>query len=393
MVSEARLVIRVGFVLTFDATGWLGGVSYFRNLLGALASLPEPRTVPVILAGRQTEAGVLAQFPPLQIVRSPLLDSGGASWVLRRAVAKLFGRDLALEFILRQHDIQVLSHQGFLGKLGNIPTLGWIPDFQERHLPEFFSPTEITARTRKRALFCKACSGVILSSLDAKRDLETLDAKCAMKAKVLQFVADMKASFPQDSWRSLHRLGIEPPYFHLPNQFWKHKNHGLVVDALRILKERGVMARVIASGNTADHRQPDYFRVLMDRVREAGIEDRFLSIGTVSYSDLVALMAASVAVINPSRFEGWSTTVEEAKSLGKIILLSDLRVHREQAPPRGRYFAPDDAEGLANAMEETLRAHDPLLDQKQMLEAQQILPRRRHAFARAFEDIVLEIAK
>jgi len=385
-------MIRVGFVLTFDATGWLGGVSYFRNLLSALSSVPNPRIVPVILAGRHTDPGVLAQFPPFQIIRSSLLDSGRVPWFSRRAVAKLSGRDLGLEFLLRRHHIQVLSHQGFLAKPGNIPALGWIPDFQECHLPEFFSPAEITARIRKRSLFCRACSGVILSSLDAKRDLESLDAECARKAKVLQFVADIAAPSQPGSTEVSHRLGVEPPYFHLPNQFWSHKNHGLVVDALRILKERGVMARVVASGNTVDHRQPGYFQVLMRRVREAGIEDRFLSVGTVPYLDLVALMAGAVAVINPSRFEGWSTTVEEAKSLGKTVLLSDLRVHREQAPPRGHYFAPDDADGLAKAMEKTLHEYDPLVDQKLMQEAQENLPSRRQAFARAYEAIVLEAA-
>ncbi len=42
-------------------------------------------------------------------------------------------------------------------------------------------------------------------------------------------------------------------------------------------------------------------------------------------------MLCSTALINPSQFEGWSTTVEEAKSLGVKMLLSDLEVHKEQA--------------------------------------------------------------
>jgi glycosyltransferase involved in cell wall biosynthesis len=128
----------------------------------------------------------------------------------------------------------------------------------------------------------------------------------------------------------------------------------------------------------------------MSRVREAGVEDRFLTVGTVPYKDLVAVMAGSVAVINPSRFEGWSTTVEEAKSLGKLVLLSDLRVHREQAPQRSCYFAPDDVEGLAKAMIETMVSHDPIVEERAMREAQESLPDRRHVFARAYEDIVLE---
>ncbi|HEV2697788.1 MAG TPA: glycosyltransferase [Terriglobales bacterium] len=164
------------------------------------------------------------------------------------------------------------------------------------------------------------------------------------------------------------------------------------MDALRVLKDQGVNVCVIASGNTADHRQPGYFNDLMSQVRQADVEDRFLTVGTVSYPDLLALMAGSVAVINPSRFEGWSTTVEEAKSMGKVVLLSDLRVHREQAPERGRYFSPDDAEGLAKVMEEALVSYDSVVDQKMIREAQRALPDRLLAFARGYEDIVLELA-
>ena len=63
-----------------------------------------------------------------------------------------------------------------------------------------------------------------------------------------------------------------------------------------------------------------------------------------------ALMRASTALVNPSLSEGWSTTVEEAKMLGVPMLLSNLRVHMEQAGEYARYFNPDAAEQLASLM-------------------------------------------
>lgn len=57
----------------------------------------------------------------------------------------------------------------------------------------------------------------------------------------------------------------------------------------------------------------------------------------------------SLGYINPSFFEG-GTTVEEAKYRGNPILLSDLKVHREQAPAKGAFFAPNDPEDLAKKM-------------------------------------------
>ena len=56
----------------------------------------------------------------------------------------------------------------------------------------------------------------------------------------------------------------------------------------------------------------------------------------------MSLMKFSIAVINPSKSEGWSSTVEQAKSLGKFVLLSNLTVHKEQNPRRSYFFRVDD---------------------------------------------------
>ena len=67
------------------------------------------------------------------------------------------------------------------------------------------------------------------------------------------------------------------------------------------------------------------------------------------------------ALINPSRFEGWSTTVEEAKSFGVPMILSDIDVHREQTGGVARYFGTDDPEALANHLSDVSQAAQPMV--------------------------------
>jgi glycosyltransferase involved in cell wall biosynthesis len=155
-------------------------------------------------------------------------------------------------------------------------------------------------------------------------------------------------------------------YFHLPNQFWAHKNHGVVIEALALLKRKGIELTVVCTGQTIDGRKPEYFDDLMVRCRDAGVSENFKVLGLVPYTDMQALMLHARAVINPSRFEGWSTTVEEAKIMGKQVLLSDLSVHREQAPAFAEYFAPDDCETLAMHLQQCLATNSPVCDPKQM---------------------------
>jgi glycosyltransferase involved in cell wall biosynthesis len=66
---------------------------------------------------------------------------------------------------------------------------------------------------------------------------------------------------------------------------------------------------------------------------------------------LYALLQSCTAMINPSMSEGWSTTVEEAKSAGTPMILSDLAVHREQAGGLATFFDPKRYEQLADVLE------------------------------------------
>ena len=61
-------------------------------------------------------------------------------------------------------------------------------------------------------------------------------------------------------------------------------------------------------------------------------------------------MKNSICVIQPSKFEGWSTVIEDAKTMQKLVLASNLDVHLEQLGDKGIYFDPDKVDELAEAM-------------------------------------------
>jgi glycosyltransferase involved in cell wall biosynthesis len=95
-----------------------------------------------------------------------------------------------------------------------------------------------------------------------------------------------------------------------------------------------------ASGSPIDHRAPGYFQELSARIDALGIGADFRILGLVPFTHVIQLALQSVAVVNPSLFEGWSTTVEEAKSLGVPLVLSNINVHREQTGNSARLFDP-----------------------------------------------------
>ena len=96
-------------------------------------------------------------------------------------------------------------------------------------------------------------------------------------------------------------------------------------------------------------------------------------------------------MINPSLFEGWSTSVEEAKSLDKRILLSNIPVHREQAPARGIYFDPQDAADLAFKLKQVWAKDVPETVMTHPQELEKNLNQRTENFGEAYQQVVLKI--
>lgn len=383
---------RVAFIFEHDER-WLGGLNYFRNLISVIDDLPDREIEAVIFVGDNMSEQQLAGLPKTEIVRSKMISPGTFSWQLRRLLRHAFSRDIMLERLLIKHDVDVMSHSGFLGRGSRIPSIGWIQDFQHFHLPEFYRGDEISRRIILNRKFCTNCSCILLSSYDALKDMKNFFPKCTVKSKVLQFVANVVFDEKRTCSQELQqKYGFKGGYFLVPNQFWAHKNHKVIIEALHVLRESGRELVVLATGSTHDHRQPQHFQTILDLAKKLDVEDCFRVLGIVPRQDLMGLMHDAVALINPSLFEGWSSSVEEAKSLGKRIILSDIPVHHEQNPQGAIYFPAVDAHALASAMYEMFCSTDPVRDHEMMTKAREALPQRQQDFAKTYQDIVIGVA-
>jgi glycosyltransferase involved in cell wall biosynthesis len=385
-VVKANGSTRVGFIL--PAGHWLGGKIYLRNLFAALRLLPGNTITPVIFTGtRQADAS--SDFPELEIVATSMLDRKSSAWLARKVIAKATGQDVLMRRLLQRHEVSVLSHSFHLGRQTAVKTIGWIPDFQHIHLPEFFSPEDRRQRERDYREICELCDKIIASSECVGADLRTFSPAHADKVELLRFVAGSTPLSHAARLPDLQRLySFSGPYFLLPNQFWAHKNHRVVLSALQILKRRNEPLLVLATGSSDDSRNPSFFPSLMEFAAECDVLDCFRVLGKIPFDHLAGLMQHAISFINPSRFEGWSTSVEEAKSMGKQIVLSDLPVHREQSPDRAFFFPPDDPEALAASMLAAHHEYDTDSDQTIQARAHEHFVERQKAYGNAYINIV-----
>jgi glycosyltransferase involved in cell wall biosynthesis len=344
-------MIRTAFTLP-DRHRATGGYQYFINLFRALYKYGGGKVRPVVFVGEEVDAAALAPIEDgaAEIVRSA--DFSASKTGSRLANALLSGSDRRAAGTYREHAIEVVFESArYHGWRFPFPTIAWLPDFQHRCLPGMFSRRAWLQREIGFRAQIATARIVMLSSESSRADCERFYAGSRGRIRVVPFAAELPPEARLAGVKdAAGKYRLPAQYIYLPNQFWEHKNHRLIIEALKILQQRGVDVTVAASGALADYRHPGLLRQLEARVGELGLQERFRFLGLIPRADVYALMRGAVAVVNPSLFEGWSTPVEEARALGVPLLLSDIPVHREQAGCKAMFFDPHSADSAAGAI-------------------------------------------
>jgi len=392
-------MIKVGF--WFDAPfAYTGGLNYIANLLHALTAVNRGEVRPYVFFATDAPDDVICRFERYAtVVLTPILQRKTVAWLVHKLGYKLFGSMAMINALLKKQGIDVLSH-AWTPYLGRRPlkVISWIPDFQYLHLPAMFPDLDADKESWINLQIATHADAVVVSSEHALGDLLGLLSGAALPpVEVLRFVSQPFTASNQ-TLPSLDQLktkyGILGKYFVLPNQFWAHKNHDVVLRALALAKHAGLSMTVLMTGNTKDYRLTGspYIDGLRSSIKDLGIEDEALILGLIDYNDLLVLMRHCVGFINPSRFEGWSSSVEEAKSVGKPILMSRIPVHVEQAPPHGAYFDCDDADKLCELMRDLWAQHESVDHTEREQAALDDLHRRTEAFGRQYMNLIKRVA-
>ena len=258
----------------------------------------------------------------------------------------------ALESIIERERINILyPGMGIETNIG-CKQVHWIPDFQHLRFPHFFPGEFGVDRTRYIDGLLERAETIFLSSHNALDDAREFRPQYLHKLHVLPFVL-----VPEDKWfkdtpeAEIHPITEGREYLIFPSQLWLHKGHEILVRALAILKEDYQLdILTLCPGFQEDYRFPHHFSDINYLARELGVSENIRFLGLLDRQLLMQLMRGARAVVQPSRFEGWSALIEDAQGIGKPIIASDIPVHREQDPPDTVFFEDGDAESLAETI-------------------------------------------
>jgi glycosyltransferase involved in cell wall biosynthesis len=231
----------------------------------------------------------------------------------------------------------------------------WVHDFQELRLPHFFSKEDADKRSAlPKKVSTMPDATLIVSSYDALNDFKTYFPGYKCRVKVWRFASSLPDFSDVDIAAVCEEFYIDKPFFLCSNQFWQHKNHTIILEAIQLLKEKNYAYQVVFTGKAFDHRNPKYTESLHQYIETHGLRTWTNFVGFIDRKVQLCLGKNAMSYIQPSFFEGWSTTVEDAKNMSQYVLLSDIPVHREQLDYNVSFFNPENAEELAALMEKVI---------------------------------------
>lgn len=336
---------------------WIGGAEYVNNIVLALNRLPTQKRNEFelyLIYNKSNELFVKEAAKDCEKVfcYQTLFSSNILGKLINSICARIhYPYEFGFSKFIKDHKIDIV-YPSFVppyNKLLEKKVIGWIPDFQHIHYPNYFKKNELLVRDNAYKRMANKAKTIVLSSKDAQRDFEKLYTDKVKNTAVINFTTITENQwFTTDPFSVQKKYNLPDKFFIVSNQFWQHKNHGIVFEALHRLKDNTVKPIIVCTGSFSDNRNMDYISSLNSQLKEWNLTDQIVFLGLIPKDDQMALLRRSIAVIQPSLFEGWSTVVENAKAVGKSILISNIPVHKEQNPQNAIYFNPADPIVLAN---------------------------------------------
>ena len=347
-MNQERL--RVGLLFNFNPK-WTGGIIYLLNAVKILNFLEDKDKPTVVILYNPALKKYIDEidFPYLEIVSHsfPSVYKGFIQSFLKNK--NVFVHELVvnhhLDAVFPMHDYPVKS------KL-DAKLVSWIADLQHHYYPQFFTKRKILERNARIRFVLNNSKNLVVSSQAVKDDfLKFFKVPKNITIDVYHFVSiiDNLPDLTFEEIKAKYQLPNE--YFMISNQFHKHKNHKVAFEAVAKLKEKGIDVCLAITGRFPESPDSPYLQELHDIINKNELQSSIKFLGLIPRGDQLLLMKYAKAILQPSLFEGWSTVIEDARSLQVPVIAANLNVNMEQLEEKGTYFEPHNVAQLTTILE------------------------------------------
>lgn len=378
---------KVALVFSYDPN-WVGGTYYVQNLIELFKTIPINNQPIVTIISSKNDFEIIKKQGYPELFHFEEKKEHTAS-LLARIVNKAFRPIFKKNIIPLKYKYSYLSknqaevvfpliYESSTLKHHLDPEIKrvyWIPDFQEKYLPEFFTEKMLAERLDFQTFISNKNTNLTFSSKSAKEDYFKFFPDNKTTNFVYNFSVFHQELTQEDFPEIKSKYTLPDKYFFCPNQFWQHKNHLCVFKALKLVVSKMPDIKIVFTGKENDSRNAEHFDSLKRYINDNELMQNVRFLGFIPRYDQLLILKNSIAVIQPSFFEGWSTVVEDVKAQNHYILLSELDVHKEQIQENVSFFNPNDEQQLADLLIKnwkqppSIESYDYELQKKRSLEA------------------------
>jgi glycosyltransferase involved in cell wall biosynthesis len=256
-----------------------------------------------------------------------------------------------------------------LGPYG--PAFSWVTpfvmsvyDLNHRLQPEFPEVSAFGEFDRREYLYANVCRYATLVVVDSevgKEDLlrfygHLIDED---RIRILPYYSPVgRKPLPQppELARVAAKYRLPKRYFFYPAQFWRHKNHALILQALKVIADQtGEKIAVVFCGSYSDYARASNFKDVWSLATQLGVANDVRYLGAVPDEDMAALYTLSAGLVMPTFFGPTNIPPLEAWHFGRPVITSDIRGLREQTGDTGLLVDPRSPQALADAMQRLWR--------------------------------------
>ncbi len=246
----------------------------------------------------------------------------------------------------------------------DIPSINPIHDLQHRINPQF---PEVSnhgiwkERERSYNKLCKISKKILVDSEIGKEDVMNFYNVDENKIIILPFLPPNYLNEHLSKTElelSKKQNNLPEKFLFYPAQFWPHKNHIAILNAIKLLKDKGTIVNAVFTGS--DKKQWGELKKLKKYIKDNKLEPQVKFLGYVSNDTISSLYKTAVALIMPTFFGPTNIPILEAWKMSCPVLYSDIRGCKEQLGNAGLLINPKDPTDIAEKIEliwddETLR--------------------------------------
>ena len=285
--------------------------------------------------------GAMSKYIPLLVRRSFI----PMSWW--RLISRHFFQP-AKRLLDEKCDLWIFPSQDAWTYLMPVPSVGVIHDLMHRYekrFPEVGEYKEFSWREWHYKRLCSWATAILVDSELGKSHVIDSYHIDPIRVHPLPYIPPkyiLDESIVNDSNSNLQ---LPKKFLFYPAQFWEHKNHKILVNAIAKLKQVLPDIKLVLVGT-----KKNGYNSALRLIRELGLSEDIFILGYVSEDNILDLYRNARALVMPTFFGPTNMPPMEAMKLGCPVAVSKVYAMPEQLGDAALFFDPKSEEEIVDTI-------------------------------------------